>query len=336
MMLIWTPLAARTRALLVLLGAAAVGLAWPFNPVLAQSYPSRPLRLVVPFPPGGGADILGRTIAEALAGQLAQSVLVDNRAGANTIVGAEIAARASADGYTLLLAPGSTLAVNPAAYAKLPYDAVRDFAPIARIASNYQVVAARRGFAPNTIAELVKLAQSRPDSISYGSVGNGSPSHFGGVLLETMAGIRMLHVPYKGNTQVLADLVGEQVDIHLVGPPSVQGLVKSGKLKLLAATSEKRLPIYPDLPTIAESGYPGYTSGAWYTMVTRAGSPVEVITTLNRAINAVLVSAPVKTALERDGYIVDAGASPADTAAFIAAETKKWAGLVRAAGVKFD
>lgn len=302
----------------------------------AQPYPSRPLRLIVPFPPGGGADILGRTIAQALGETVNQSVLVDNRAGANTIVGAEIAARASPDGYTLLLAPVTTLAVNPAAYSKLPYDPAKDFAPLARIASNYHVVAVRLGFAPNTLAELVTLAKAKPGSITYGSVGNGSPSHFGPVLLETMAGISMLHVPYKGNSQVLADLVGGQVDIHFVGPPSVQGLVKAGKLKVLAATSEKRLPTFPDLPTISESGYAGFTSGAWYAMVTRAGTPAANIDSMNRALNTAMNLPAVKASLDKDGYISDAGATPAQTTAFIAAEIKKWARLTKDAGVKFD
>ena len=318
--------------LLLIFGTLLAGHAQAAEP----AYPSRPLRMIVPFPPGGGTDILGRTVAQALGDSLGQSVLIDNRPGANTIIGAELTARATPDGYTLLLAPVTTLAINPGAYAKLPYDAVKDFAPVARLASNYQVISARLDFPARNLAELVKLAKDKPGTITYGSTGNGAPTHFGGVLLEMMAGIKMVHVPYKGNSQVLADLVGGQVDLHWVGPASVQGLVKAGKVKLLAATSDKRLWNFPDLPTVSEGGYAGYTSGAWYAVVTRAGTPRPVVERLNREINTLLAKADVKVSLEKDGFIIDGGGSPADTAAFIAAEIKKWAVLTREAGVKFD
>ena len=326
----------RKLASLVLL----VILAWvvQHSSVLAAepAYPSRPIRMIVPFPPGGGTDILGRTVAQALGDALGQSVLIDNRPGANTIIGAELTARATPDGYTLLLAPVTTLAINPGAYAKLPYDAVKDFAPVARLASNYQVISARLNFPANNLAELVNLAKQKPGTITYGSTGNGAPTHFGGVLLEIMAGIKMIHVPYKGNSQVLADLVGGQVDLHWVGPASVQGLVKAGKVKLLAATSDKRLWNFPDLQTVAEGGYAGYTSGAWYAVVTRAGAPRPVVERLNREINLLLSRPDVKVSLEKDGFIIDGGGSPADTVAFIAAEIKKWASLTREAGVRFE
>ena len=304
-------------------------------PCFAQSLPSQ-VRLIVPFTAGGAADVAARPVAQGMQELLGVPVLLENRAGANTIVGAEAVARSAPDGSMLLFSTGSALAVNPAAYKKLPYDAQKDFAAVAKVVSNYHVIVARKGFAPNTIAELVALAKSKPGAVNYGSTGIGSPTHFAGMLMETSANIQMVHVPYKGISQVVTDLLGETLDISAAGPSAVTSVVKAGKLKVLAATSPGRLPTYPDIPSMQELGYAGFTSGAWYVVVARAGTPEATVNRMNRDINTVLQRPAVKATLEREEFFVDGNLSPAQTAKFIADEYVKWGKIIRDAKIQFD
>lgn len=304
-------------------------------PGAAQNLPSQ-IRLIVPFTAGGAADVAARPLAQGMQELLGVPVLLENRAGANTILGAEAVARSAPDGSMLLFATGSALAVNPAAYKKLPYDARKDFTPVAKVVSNYHVIVARKGFGPGSIAELVALAKSKPGAINYGSTGIGSPTHFAGMLLETAAKVKMVHVPYKGISQVVADLLGENLDISAAGPSAVNSLIKAGKLKVLAATSPRRLPSYPDVPSMQELGYAGFTSGAWYVVVARAGTPEATVNRMNRDINAVLQRPAVKAMLEKEEFFVDGNLTPAQTAKFVLDEYNKWGKIVRDAKIQFD
>ena len=323
------------RALAAALSAGAVMASLPFL-CSAQTFPSQPLKLVVPYTAGGAADVIARPLSQALGEVLGQSVLVDNRPGANTIVGAEVVARSAPDGYTLFLGTDSALAVNPAAYKKLPYDALKDFVGVAKVVSNYHLIVARKGFGPNNVAELVAYAKANPGKVSYGSTGYGSPTHFGGMLVESMAGLKMLHVPYKGISQVVTDLLGETLDISAVGPSAVTSQVKAGKLKPFAATSEKRLSSYPDVPSMHELGYTGFTSGASYLIVARAGTPAPIVSRLNRDINAVLQKPAVKSLLEAEEFSVEGNMTPAQVAKYIADQYVRWGKIVRDAKISFD
>ena len=324
------------RRLVATLLSASVALSVFPSPSIGQTFPAKLLKLVVPWPAGGAADVFARPLSQGLGELLGQTVVVENRPGASTIIGTEMVARSAPDGYTLLVASSSALALNPAGYKKLPYDAVKDFVAIAKVVSNYHLIVARKGFAPNNIAELVALAKAKPGGVSYGSTGYGSPTHFGGMLLESMAGVKMLHVPYKGISPVVTDLLGETLDISAVGPSAVTSQVKAGRLKALAATSEKRLPSYPDVPSMHELGYIGFTSGTWYVIVARAGTPAPIVNRLNRDINAVLQRPAVKALLEAEAFTVEGNLSPAEVTKFIADEYSKWGKIVRDANIQFD
>jgi len=319
-----------------ILAAFITGLGLAASSAYSQNYPTMPVRVVVPYTAGGAADVAARPIVQGLQELLGGPVLLENKPGANTIVGAEYVARSAPDGHTLLLATGSALAVNPAAYKKLPYDALKDFTAIAKVVSNYHLIVARKGFGPNNIAELVALAKSKPGGINYGSTGLGSPTHFAGMLVESMAGIKMVHIPYKGISQVVTDLLGENLDISAAGPSAVTSQLRAAKLKALAATSETRMPSYPDVPTMHELGYTGFTSGAWYVIVARTGTPEPIVSRLNRDINTILQRPAVKAMLEKEAYFVEGNLPPAAVTKFITAEYVKWGKIVRDGKIQFD
>lgn len=302
----------------------------------AQNFPTQPLRLIVPYAPGAASDAIARPLANALGEALGQNVLLDHKPGANTIVGAGEAARAKPDGHTLLLATVSTLAVNPAGYKSIPYDVVKDFAPIAKVASSFHVIVARQSLPANTIAELVQLAKDKPGQVSYGTTGVGSSLHFAMLLLETRANIKLLHVPYKGSAPVVTALLGGEIDISPIGPASAAGTIKQGRLKALAATAEKRFATYPDLPTMIELGYPGFTTGAWYCIVSRNGLPAAVAERLNRDINRVLQQPALRAPLEADGVTVEGNVSRAELGKFIVDEMAKWAKIIRDARIELE
>lgn len=303
--------------------------------VYAQEYPNRPLRLVIPYPPGGSTDLIGRAVGNKLTEYLGQSVLVDNRPGANTIIGTEIASKATPDGYTLAFVTMNSMVLNPASYKKLPYDSLKDFAPVAKLSEYAYYFVARNGLPARNITELIAYAKANPGKVTYGSTGDGSPAHFGAVLLESRAGIKMLHVPYKGNAQMNLDLMAERLDINLLGLPSVESLVKAGKMRLLAIGGEKRDKVNPDVPTVAEAGFPGFWVGTWFGISTRAGTPRPIIVRLNREVNRALTVPEVQKPLLEGGYEL-ANGTPEDLGKLIREQIPLWTKIARQAGIQFD
>jgi tripartite-type tricarboxylate transporter receptor subunit TctC len=255
---------------------------------LAQAYPTRPLRIIVPYPPGASTDYTARLIGQRLTDAFGQSVVVENRGGAGGIIAADLAAQAAPDGYTLFFGTPASLCISPALQRKVPYDTQRDFAPISRLVLNPQIMVAAASFQANSVAELIQLARSRPGQLSYASVGVGSPQHLGTELLKARAGIDVVHVPYKGGGPAMTDLLGGRVHVHMGSIPSMVPLIKGGKIKVLGIAATERSKLFPDVATIAEA-VPGYEYvGTWYGILTQAKAPREVVYKLNAAINAAL------------------------------------------------
>mgnify|MGYP006285597321 CR=1 FL=1 len=325
-----TPAHAPGRILAGVITAAALLAA---GVAAAQEYPNRPIRLIIPYPPGGSTDIIGRAVANKLSDYLGQSVLPDNRPGANTIVGTELAAKAQPDGYTILFATMNSMVLNPAVYPKLPYSPLRDFAPVVKLSEYDYFYVVRNGFGPKTIQEMVAFAKANPGKVSYGSTGVGSPAHFGAVLLEMMAGIKMTHVPYQGNSPANNDMMGDRLDINLTGLPSIESLVRAGKMRLMASGGDKRDPLFPDVPTVAESGYPGYWVGTWFSIVARAGTPRPAIARLNKEINRALQAPEVQKPLLGAGYKLGGG-TPEDLANLIKTGIPRWTKVAKAGNIQ--
>jgi len=262
-------------------------------------------------------------------------VLVDNRPGANTIIGAEIVAKSQPDGYSLLFATLSTMVLNRATYKKLPYDPIKDFAPVAKLSEYAYYVVARNGFGPKTIKELMAYAKANPGKVTYGSSGIGSPAHFGGVMLESLGGIKMVHVPYKGNAPANADMMGDRLDINLTGLASIDAMVKAGKMRLMAVAGYERDPRQPDIPTVQEAGFKDYWVGTWFSIVTKSGTPRPVILKLNREINRALRDPAVAKPLSAQGYDLAQG-SPEDLGNLIKKEIPRWAAAAKAGKITSD
>jgi len=324
------PLSTRllAQALLPVCLAAASGHGY------AQAYPSKPIRLIVPFAPGGNADILARVVGQKLGETLRQQVLIDNRAGANGIIGSDVAAKSPADGYTLLFV-ASGHAINPALYSKVPFDAVRDFAPIGRVSTTPMVLAVTNALPAKTVKEMVALARARPGVMSYASQGNGSPGHLSGVLLNTLAGIKVVHVPYKSTAQALIDLSSGEVQVMYPSLTSVLPHVKAGKLRALAITSSRRSQLAPALVTMDEAGIKGYEAGIWNGILAPAGTPESIVSMLNTALVGLLQARDVQDRIAGLGADVQSS-TPAAFAAFIADEIRKWGKLVRDSGARLD
>lgn len=301
----------------------------------AQSYPSRPVRLIVPYPPGGSTDFVARPVSERLTERLGQSVVMDNRGGAATVIGAEIAARAPADGYTLLVGTVTTLAVNPALKPKLPYDAVRDFAPVSMLSAQPYILATHPAVPASSVTQLVAYAKANPGKLSFASAGLGSGAHFAGELFNFMAGVSIVHVPYKGTGPAITDVLGGRVEILYAGVATLRSYVGSGKMRVLAVTSAKRSPGMPDVPTIAESGLPGYETNTWNSVVAPRGTPRPVIERLNAAIAAVLAEPELRDRWSQQGIDADPG-PPERLAGHIKAEIARFSKLVKATGLKLE
>ena len=300
--------------------------------VPAQQYPSRPIRMVVPFAPGGAVDLVARVIAPKLNEALAQPVVVDNRGGAGGTVGTDIVAKARPDGHTLLVASMGVV-VNAVLYPKLPYDTLKDLAPVTTLGEQPNIVVVHPALSARSIGELVALARSKPGQISYASGGVGSNTHLVTLLFLHMAKVDMLHVPYKGLGPAIADLVGGQVQLAISNVSTAVPHVKSGRLRLLAVTSGKRFPLFPDTPTVDEAGVRGYESSGWYGLWVTAGTPQPVIVRLNREATKILNSAAVKEQFDAQG-LQSIPTSPEAFGKRLREEIRKWGVVVRASGVK--
>jgi tripartite-type tricarboxylate transporter receptor subunit TctC len=302
-------------------------------PAFAQgTYPLRPVRIIVPTSPPGGADIVARSIAPGLSERLGQQVIVDNRAGASTMLGGELASKAAPDGYTLVMGI-STLAINPATFKRVPYDALRDFVPITQAAMQALLLAVHPSFPARNVKELIAIAKGRPGDVSYSSPGFGTNPQMGMELFLYMTGTRMLHVPYRGGGESIIALVSGHVSATVASMLGTMPQVRAGRARALGVTSAKRIASTPDIPTIAESGVPGYESLQWYGLLAPTGTPKEIIARLNKEAVAVLRSPDLVARLANDGAEVVAG-TPEEFGAYLRAETDKWAKVAKAAGIK--
>jgi tripartite-type tricarboxylate transporter receptor subunit TctC len=299
----------------------------------ADAYPSKPIRFIVPFGAGGPGDTIGRMVGRKLSEALGQPVVVDNRSGATTIVGTETAARSPADGYTLLLI-STTHSVNPSLFTKLPYDPIKDFAPVTMLTSTPFMLVVHPSVAVKTVPDLVALARSKPGQLNYGSSGSGSSIHLTTELLGAAAKIEMTHIPYKGSGPAFIDLVGGQIQLLFSSTVSSLPHVKSGKVRAIALTSLKRAPALPGIPTVAES-YPGFESSSWFGMVVPARTPQPIVDRLLAESRAALKSPDVHQNLVSQGA-EPGGSSPAEFGAYFTSEMAKWGRILKAAGVKLE
>jgi tripartite-type tricarboxylate transporter receptor subunit TctC len=311
---------------------ACLLLAADFQSALAQDYPSRPIRYIVPQAPGGSSDTLARMITQRAADGLGQPVVVDNRPGATGIIGAEVVARANADGYTLLQAATSH-ATNPAMQTKLPYDSLRDFAPISLLSQQPNIWIVHPSVPAKNMKELIAYVKSRPGQLNFGSSGTGGSQHLAGELLKGMAGIDMVHIPYKGSPPALVDLMAGRVPIMSSTMPPVLPHIRSGKVRALAVTSARRSPALPDLPTVAESAVPGYEAIAWQGLLAPAGTPRPAIARIHSEFARVLRQPEVVARLGEQGYETVAS-TPEWFAAYTKTEIAKWSKVIKAAGIK--
>ena len=303
-------------------------------PLRAQSFPTKSVRLIVPFPPGGPADVMGRIYADKLTGLWGQTVVVDNRAGAAGNIGSEITASAAPDGHTILLVAGSHV-INGGLYDKLPYDSIRDFTPISQVAYYALVLVAHPSVPAANLKELVALAKAQPGKPAAVSAGNGTPTHLTAELFRSVAGIDFLHVPYKGAAPATNDLLAGQGQLMFNNPVSALSHVKTGRLRAIAVTGAQRSPIAPEIPTIAESGYPGFEAGTWYAFLAPAGLPRDVLVKLSTDIIAVTQLPDVRARFA--GMEVESiGTTSAQLAAIMQAEQDKWTRVIRAANIKPD
>jgi tripartite-type tricarboxylate transporter receptor subunit TctC len=301
----------------------------------AQNYPQKPIRMIVPFTPGGSTDILARSIGQELSKAWGQSVIIENIAGAGGSIGADKAAKSPADGYTLLMGHIGTLAVNPSLYPKLPYNPIKDFAPVAWVARVPNVLVVNPNVPAKNVQELVALAKSKPGQLSYGSGGNGSAANLATEYFKMQTETAILHIPYRGTAPAVTDLMGGQIQMLFTGAPAVMGQVKSGQLRALAVSSPKRLDALPDLPTVAEAGYKNFEADQWYGVVAPAGTPRDIVLKLNQQINLALNSAELKKRLTTEGAV----ATPETPEAFgklIAQEIDRWRPVITSGRVKAD
>ncbi|HEY7788853.1 MAG TPA: tripartite tricarboxylate transporter substrate binding protein [Casimicrobiaceae bacterium] len=301
----------------------------------AASYPAKPIRLVVPFPAGGTTDILARAVAQKLSEAWGQQVIVDNRPGAGGNIGSDLVAKSAPDGYTLLMGTVGTHAINPSLYAKMPYDHVKDFAPVILVAGVPNVLVVNPSLPVHSVQELIAYAKANPGKLNFASSGNGTSIHLSGELFKTMTGVQMTHIPYKGSAPALTDLVGGQVQLMFDNLPSSLPFIKAGRLRALAVTSGTRAAALPDLPTLAESGLAGFEASSWFGVLAPAGTPRDIVAKLNGAIATWLASPEAREKLSSQGAIA-AGGTPDAFARHIAAETVKWAKVVKASGAHVD
>ena len=324
----------RSFAFLALLALPLVLLVDP-TPAHAQAFPNKPVRLVVPFPPGGPLDTVGRALAQKLTEAWGQSVIVDNRPGAGGNIGADLVAKAAPDGYTVVMGALSTHAVNPSLYAKMPYDAVKDFAPITLVAITPNVLVVNPSLPVNSVRELVAYAKANPGKLAFGSGSNGSAGHLAGELFKADTGTDLLHVPFKGAAPAMQALLSGDIQMMFDNLASASAQVKAGKLKALAVTTARRSPLAPDLPTMAESGVPGFDISTWFGLLAPAGTPPEIVGRWNTEVGRILRTPEMRERLTAMGA-EPAPDTPAEFAQFIASEAAKYARIVKVSGAKPD
>jgi tripartite-type tricarboxylate transporter receptor subunit TctC len=302
--------------------------------VQAQSWPTKPIKFIVPYPPGGGTDVIARIVQEPLAKELGQQVIIDNRGGAGGSIGSALAAQSPSDGYTVLFTLSSHT-INPSFYPRLPFDTERDFSPVVTIASLPQILVANPNFPAKNVKEVIEMAKAKPGSISYASVGNGSPGHLAGAMMATDAGVDMVHIPYRGGGPAITDVIAGQVSLLWVSIPAAAQFVKSGKVKALAVSTVKRSAVFPDVPTMAESGFKDFEVDSWYAMFVPASTPKPIVERLNKAALKVLAQPEVKEKLLSQGAEA-VGDSPSQLGAVVKKEIAKWKQVVKAANIKVD
>jgi len=333
----WSAVAPHRRATALPVTGVALALAAVVlfaSNVIAQSYPVKPVRLIVPYAPGGGVDIIARAVAQELAKRVGQQIIVDNRTGGGGNVGSDLVAKSPPDGYTLLMAsPANT--INPSLYAKMPYDPMRDLAAVALIASVPAVLLANRSLPVQNVKQLVALAKTKPGALTYGSGGSGTTEHLAGEMFKSFAGIDMLHVPYKGGAQVLTDVIGGQIALMFVNQVFALPHVQGGKVKALAVAGSARSSSMPDVPTFVESGFKDFVVSVWWGIMGPAAMPKVIVNQLNREIVAGLSSPEMKERLQTMSA-QPIGGPPEQFAAFFAAETTRWAPIVKASGARAD
>ena len=300
----------------------------------AQSYPTKPIRMIVAYPPGGGTDIVGRMMAQKMSEDFAQTVVIDNRGGAAGSIGSEIAAKSAPDGYTILMGNVAPNAINVSLYAKLGYDPVRDFEPVSLVASTPNILVVHPTLAVKTVSDLIALAKAKPGTLNYPSAGLGSSSHLAGELLDSIAGVKMVHIPYKGGGPALTDLLGGQMQLMFATMPAAMPHVRSDKLRAVAVTSAKRSQAMPELPTIGET-LKGYEASTWYGVLAPARTPRPIVTKLYGEIVKILGVAETRDKLLLQGF-EPVGGTPAEFGAYIKSEIEKWGKVVKAAGIRAE
>ena len=322
--------------LLLSSAAALIGLVSPELSQAQGDYPQRPISFVVPYPPGGAADVFARQLAVELGRRLGQPVVVENRAGANGNLGSASVVKAAADGYTLLLGTASTVAINPHLYGKnMPYDPVQDLQPVSGTHAMANVLVVNIATPYLTVQDVVRAAKAKPGSLAYASAGIGNTMHLAGEQFGMQAGVELLHIPYKGGPPALNDVLGGQVPMMFNNLPVVVPMVRSGKLRALAVATAKRSPLLPDVPTMEEAGLKGYVSTVWNGVFVRAGTPRAIVDRLNRDIVATLNAPALRSSLEEQGFEL-IPSSPEDFAALVRAEVPRWGAVVRLSGAKAD
>ncbi len=317
----------------LLLGIAVVGIC--AGSVFAQQYPTKPVRLIVPYPPGGGTDIFARLVGAKLSETLGQPFVIEQRPGAAGVIGADAAAKSAPDGYTVVIGQASNLAINLSLMKKLPYDPVRDFAPITRIAMSPNLLVVHPSLPVRSIKDLVALARARPGAINYASAGNGSPGHLAAEYFKKVARIDVVHIPYKGAAPAMLDVIAGNVSYYFTSPVSAQPYVQAGRLRQIAVTSAKRFPPLPDVPSIAESGYRDIDMVAWWGLLAPAGTPAGIINRLHAVTVKSLNAADLKERLASQGAMVYTD-TPAEFAAYIKSEIANWGRVVNASGAHLD
>ena len=327
---LWAPACA--GATVVGVAAVAITTIFAAGNVTAQPYPTKPIRLIIPFPPGGPRDIQARLIGPKLTEAWGQPVVIDNRAGANGIIGMELAAKAPPDGHTLvMISAGYASAIH----GKLPYDPLRDFAPVAPLTHGPGILVVNNALPVKSVKELLAYARTRPGQLHYGSAGNGAPSHLSMALLETMSGVQFMHVPYKGMAPALTDVIGGQIQMSLPTIPGGLPHAQSGRVRALGVSGAKRLSAAPEIPTIAEAGVAGYEAGNWYGIAAPAGAPRAIVMRLNQEIARIVTSPDVRTKLLAIGMETESS-SPEAFAEFLKNDAAKWARVIKAAGLRLD